>query len=230
MDILVIDDNLAIRLFLKKALSLGNHKVTLCENGLQAFALLSQENPPLFDICLIDIMMPEMDGIKFLKELSKLNYQTKTCMLTSLSDEQNINTCLELGINDYVVKPIDKDTILDKIELIVNGSTINPYATVNSKIQGKINNLDIIISDFSEFEISFVSFEELKGHHQIESDFFNIVINKNPYIIIVSSEKNNKLYKHKCIWSGLTEKDKIKLRHESMTQKDIGYEKEDDVA
>lgn len=224
MEILVIDDNLGIRIFLKKALELGNHNITLCKNGLEAFALLSQENPPLFDLCLVDIMMPEMDGIKFLKELNKLNYKTKTCMLTSLSDENNINECLSLGINDYIVKPIDKDTILDKVELIVNGSTINSYATVNSKIQGKIDEVDIIISDFSEFEISFFSFEEIKGNKQLESDFFSF-LSKDPYIIISCAEKSNKLFKHKCIWSGLTEKDKIQLRNKSMTQKDIGYEK-----
>jgi len=105
--ILVVDDNKNNTTLLKKRLQkIGNNVVT-ANDGIEA---LKKVNDNKFDLILLDIIMPNMNGyevLEFLKK-DKRYYEIPIIMLSSMDDLTSIYRCIELGADDYVTKPFDK--------------------------------------------------------------------------------------------------------------------------
>ena len=104
--LLVADDNKVNRLLLQRSLELQGHRVTLAENGRVALDLLKRQP---FDLLLLDIEMPEMDGFAVLAELA-LDRSLKdlpVLVTSSLEGVANVVRCIELGAEDYLSKPIN---------------------------------------------------------------------------------------------------------------------------
>jgi class 3 adenylate cyclase len=104
--VLVADDNKVNRLLLSRNIELMGHKVTLAENGRVALQLLKR-GP--FDLMLLDIEMPEMDGFQVLSEMAKdLELRDFPVIVTSsLEGVENVVRCIELGAEDYLNKPVN---------------------------------------------------------------------------------------------------------------------------
>ena len=104
--LLVVDDNKVNRLLLSRNIELMGHKVTLAENGRVALQLLKREP---FDLMLLDIEMPEMDGFQVLDEMAKdLELRDFPVIVTSsLEGVENVVRCIELGAEDYLTKPVN---------------------------------------------------------------------------------------------------------------------------
>jgi len=104
--ILVADDNKVNRLLLSRNIELMGHKVTLAENGRVALQLLKRD---AFDLMLLDIEMPEMDGFQVLGEMGKdLELRDFPVIVTSsLEGIENVVRCIELGAEDYLNKPVN---------------------------------------------------------------------------------------------------------------------------
>jgi class 3 adenylate cyclase len=104
--LLVVDDNKVNRLLLSRNIELMGHKVTLAENGRVALQLLKRES---FDLMLLDIEMPEMDGFQVLGEMAKdLELRDFPVIVTSsLEGIENVVRCIELGAEDYLTKPVN---------------------------------------------------------------------------------------------------------------------------
>jgi class 3 adenylate cyclase len=104
--ILVADDNKVNRLLLSRNIELMGHKVTLAENGRVALQLLKRDS---FDLMLLDIEMPEMDGFQVLDEMAKdLELRDFPVIVTSsLEGVENVVRCIELGAEDYLNKPVN---------------------------------------------------------------------------------------------------------------------------
>jgi class 3 adenylate cyclase len=104
--LLVVDDNKVNRLLLSRNIELMGHKVTLAENGRVALQLLKREP---FDLMLLDIEMPEMDGFQVLDEMAKdLELRDFPVIVTSsLDGVENVVRCIELGAEDYLNKPVN---------------------------------------------------------------------------------------------------------------------------
>jgi len=104
--ILVVDDNKVNRLLLSRNIELMGHKVTLAENGRVALQLLKREP---FDLMLLDIEMPEMDGFQVLGEMANdLELRDFPVIVTSsLEGVDNVVRCIELGAEDYLTKPVN---------------------------------------------------------------------------------------------------------------------------
>ena len=104
--LLVVDDNKVNRLLLSRNIELMGHKVTLAENGRVALGLLKREH---FDLMLLDIEMPEMDGFEVLGEMAKdLELRDFPVIVTSsLEGVENVVRCIELGAEDYLTKPVN---------------------------------------------------------------------------------------------------------------------------
>ncbi len=99
--ILVVDDEERIRRLLKMYLERENYDITEAENGEKALELALDED---FDLILLDIMMPGMDGIEVCQELRKTK-ATPVMMLTAKGEEANRVQGFEVGTDDYIVKP-----------------------------------------------------------------------------------------------------------------------------
>jgi len=104
--LLVVDDNKVNRLLLARTLELQGHSVALAENGRVALEMLRREP---FDLLLLDIEMPEMDGIQVLEEL-KGDRQLRdlpVIVTSAIEGLDNVVRCIELGAEDYLHKPVN---------------------------------------------------------------------------------------------------------------------------
>ncbi|HTS21963.1 MAG TPA: adenylate/guanylate cyclase domain-containing protein [Casimicrobiaceae bacterium] len=104
--LLVVDDNKVNRLLLTRNLELMGLKVTSAENGRVGLDMLRRDS---FDLMLLDIEMPEMDGFQVLSELAKdLELRDLPVIVTSsLEGLENVVRCIELGAEDYLTKPVN---------------------------------------------------------------------------------------------------------------------------
>lgn len=104
--LLVADDNKVNRLLMARSLELQGHRVTLAENGRAALDLLKREP---FDLLLLDIEMPELNGFQVLEQL-KADLQLRdlpVIVTSSLESVENVVRCIELGAEDYLSKPVN---------------------------------------------------------------------------------------------------------------------------
>jgi adenylate cyclase len=112
--LLVVDDNKVNRLLLTRSLELQGHSVVSAENGRVALEMLRKEP---FDLALLDIEMPEMDGFQVLAEIHadlKLR-DIPVIVTTSLEGLENIVRCIELGAEDYLNKPVNNTLLKARI-------------------------------------------------------------------------------------------------------------------
>jgi len=118
--ILVVDDNPK---YLKDALPMYGYDVTIAEDGIEALKILASEKEH-FDLILLDVMMPNMDGWDTLKAIRK-NDKTKyipVIMITAVSEDQKIVSGLKIGADDYIVKPFILPNLLARIEAVLRRS------------------------------------------------------------------------------------------------------------
>lgn len=113
--ILIIDDSSVNNLLLENILEAEGYTVKVAFNGKEALDIISKEHP---HIILLDIMMPGMNGFNVLEELKKQESTSgiPVIMVSAKSDAVDIDKSMEIGAIDYIIKPINIKTILDKIE------------------------------------------------------------------------------------------------------------------
>ncbi len=104
--ILVVDDNKMNRLLLARGLEQQGHRVSFAENGRQALEMLRGQT---FDLVLLDVLMPEMDGYQVLRELTSDTElkNVPVVMVSAVSELDSVVQCIELGAEDYLPKPIN---------------------------------------------------------------------------------------------------------------------------
>jgi adenylate cyclase len=104
--LLVVDDNKVNRLLLMRSLELHGHAVATAENGRVALEMLRREP---FDVVLLDMEMPEMDGFQVLEQLvgDRQLHDLPVIVTTSLEGIANVVRCIELGAEDYLTKPVN---------------------------------------------------------------------------------------------------------------------------
>ena len=104
--ILVVDDNAGNRDILKRHLERQGYNLTLASNGVQALQVLSGGS---FDLVLLDVIMPELDGFSVLQQMkasAALN-TTPVIMISALDESQSVIRCIQMGAEDYLMKPFD---------------------------------------------------------------------------------------------------------------------------
>jgi len=104
--LLVVDDNKVNRLLLTRSLELHGHSVASAENGRVALEMLRREG---FDLVLLDMEMPEMDGFQVLEQLvnDRQLRDLPVIVTSSLEGVTNVVRCIELGAEDYLTKPVN---------------------------------------------------------------------------------------------------------------------------
>lgn len=113
--ILITDDEEKIRALIKKYALFEGHDVTEASNGMEAIECCRKKR---FDIIIMDIMMPELDGFSAVKEIRKTQ-DTPVLMLSARGEEYDKIHGFELGIDDYVVKPFSPRELMMRIEAII---------------------------------------------------------------------------------------------------------------
>ena len=105
--ILIIDDDITNSKLLEKILKKLDHETEIANNGSSALSLIKNDK---FDLILLDIIMPDINGIEMLQKIKENDnyYDTPIIMLTALDDLESIVDCINLGATDYITKPIDK--------------------------------------------------------------------------------------------------------------------------
>jgi len=111
--VLVIDDDPINRKLIVRILSKKGFDTIEAGNGVEAFSVLENND---IDIILLDIVMPVMDGIEFLKEIKNKPAYINLPIIILTTDDSKKNEALSLGANDVIIKPISPVTLLEKIE------------------------------------------------------------------------------------------------------------------
>ena len=114
-NILVVDDETRIRSIIKKYAEFEGHTVTEAADGMEAVHFCRGTQ---FDIIIMDIMMPELDGFSACREIRK-TLQTPIIMLSARGEEYDKINGFELGIDDYVVKPFSPKELMLRIEAVM---------------------------------------------------------------------------------------------------------------
>ena len=114
MKILVCDDEQLIREVIKEYLIIEGYEITEAENGLQAIDFVKENN---YDLIIMDIMMPKMDGYQAVKEIKNIK-DIPMLMLSARAEEFDKLLGFELGIDDYVTKPFSPKELVARIKAI----------------------------------------------------------------------------------------------------------------
>jgi CheY-like chemotaxis protein len=114
--ILVVDDDPINRKLIVKILSKKGFEAFEAGNGVEAFSVLEKTE---IDIILLDIVMPVMDGIEFLKEIKTLPSYINVPIIILTTDDSRKIEAMSLGANDVIIKPISPVTLLETIEKYV---------------------------------------------------------------------------------------------------------------
>ena len=136
--ILIVDDDEDIRELLKYNLERDNHTVRAVENGLKCLEAVASEKP---DLILLDVMMPEMDGIEVCEQL-KANEAYNSiliCFLTARNEDYSQIAGLEAGGDDYVSKPIKPKVLISRINALLRRLDLNKSKDIIDTCTVKIN-------------------------------------------------------------------------------------------
>ena len=120
--ILVVDDKSSVRQLLRDYLTEQDFRVITADNGENAL-YTARRDPP--DLILLDIMMPKMDGFEFLRKY-RMERQTPVIVITARQEETDAVVGLELGADDYVVKPFRMRELLARIRAVLRRSEVQP--------------------------------------------------------------------------------------------------------
>lgn len=121
--VLLVEDDRDLGNVLKQYLELEGFIVRLCDEGKKGLEYFGRE---AFDICILDVMMPEMDGFTLSKEIKKINNAVPFIFLTAKLMKEDRLIGLKLGADDYITKPFEADELVLRIRNILkrSGQTI----------------------------------------------------------------------------------------------------------
>ena len=138
-NVLLVDDNPK---YLKDALPYYGYNVRVAIDGIQALEILTGEDTK-FDIILLDVMMPNLDGWATLKAIRK-HSTTKhlpVIMLTAVSEEQKIIAGLKTGADDYITKPFVLPNLLARMEAVLRRSEWSKEVSYKNSLSAKHNSM-----------------------------------------------------------------------------------------
>lgn len=104
MRILIVEDEIDLLEAISDGLRLSGYAVDTCDNGEDAYELICIEN---YDLIILDLNLPKMDGLEILKKVRKENLELKILILSARSSINDKVNGLDLGANDYLTKPFD---------------------------------------------------------------------------------------------------------------------------
>ncbi len=129
--VLIVEDEKQIRTIISKYLSKYNIRCVEAENGLKGVELFNK-NKDNIDLILMDVMMPEMDGVAATKEIRKVS-DVPIIMLTAKSEDEDEIDGLESGASDYITKPFNLEILLLRIKKLIDIENTNNLELVKEQ-------------------------------------------------------------------------------------------------
>jgi two-component system OmpR family response regulator len=181
--ILLAEDDNNLGLLLKNYLIAKKYDTTLCVNGKEALETFRKNE---FNICIVDIMMPEMDGLTFAREIRKINANIPVIFLTARNQKEDIIEGFVSGADDYITKPFSMEELLYRIEAILRRVTEQP---VHKKEEN--------------YTIGEYSFDTLKQLLRIRDQTIKLTTKESELLELLCMHKNEILernYALRAIW------------------------------
>ena len=178
----MVDDETRIRSIIKKYAEFEGHTVTEAADGMEAVHFSRNAK---FDIIIMDIMMPEMDGFSACREIRKTS-QTPIIMLSARGEEYDKINGFEIGIDDYVVKPFSPKELMLRIEAVMK--RVTRAAELNeAKKEHRVVSLDggRLKADFTA-RIVYIDDERIEMSPKEYDLFFYMLENRN---VAISRER-----------------------------------------
>ncbi|MFP4555456.1 MAG: response regulator [Bacteroidales bacterium] len=114
--ILLVEDIYFNQILIESLLVEWGYSVVIADNGSVALNMLQAETP---DLIVLDLMMPVMDGFKFLEEKNGKRDKTPVIVLSARSDMESIQRAIGLGANDYITKPFNSSDLENKVKVFL---------------------------------------------------------------------------------------------------------------
>ncbi|MCC5879980.1 MAG: response regulator transcription factor [Idiomarina sp.] len=167
--ILLIDDDVDLGSMLTEFLAKDGMQLTTAEDGEQGLKVATEGK---FDLILLDIMLPKIDGLQLLKKLRERQIQTSVLMLTARGDDVDRVVGLELGADDYLAKPFYPRELLARIKALLRRSRGNATIPADEKLVFSGFKMDTIaaevVCDEEPLELTPTEFDILRcllAHH-----------------------------------------------------------------
>ncbi len=128
MRVLVIEDNPKIAVALQKGLTANGFAVDTANSGFEGEALALQEP---YDAIILDLMLPDRDGVDLCRDLRRQSLTTPILMLTALSDTEDKVRGLDVGADDYLTKPFEFEELLARIRAILRRGEAGESSTLS---------------------------------------------------------------------------------------------------
>ena len=158
MHILIVDDEIYIRELIAKYAKHEQYETTLASNGKEALELVKENQ---YDVVIMDIMMPVLDGFSAVKEIRKFS-SVPVIMLSARSEEYDKLYGFDLGIDDYVTKPFSPKELLMRIKAVTNRFNRAKEIEIKEKSVFIYKSLNI---DFSARQV-FIDKQEIELTHK----------------------------------------------------------------
>ncbi len=126
-----VEDDLSFGAVLKSYLEICNFSVTWLDDGKHAVSAFKEG---AYDLCLLDVMLPHVDGFSIGREIRSIDPHIPIIYLTAKSLKEDIITGYRLGADDYIIKPFDADVLLYKIAVVLKRSD-GPNSSANQLFQ-----------------------------------------------------------------------------------------------
>ena len=136
MDILIADDHNVVISGLMGALeqAFGNASFSLAHDSAEVFRLLNQKSD--YDLALVDLNMPGMDGFEFLRKLCSQFPALKVAVISGIDDSGSIKKAIALGAGGFIPKSVSEDTLINAIRLVLRGDVYLPTHVLKAEIEG----------------------------------------------------------------------------------------------
>ncbi len=169
--ILVVEDDIFNQKFLKEMFKKININITVASNGKEALEIINKNK---FDVILMDIEMPQLNGIETVKIIRKTNKHVKIIGLTGHEDEEIKNEILKAGFNDYLSKPIEFDELLNKINSLLSEKEKISNSIINiEELKELIGDDQEALKNLMEYFLESLHNSLEKLHLAVEKEDFN---------------------------------------------------------
>lgn len=189
--ILLIEDDLSMGFLLSEFLEDQGFEVKLCRDGESGLATLKRQN---FDVCLLDVMMPKMDGFTLAAHFKALSPNMPFLFITARSLKEDKLKGFELGAEDYITKPFDEDELLCRIKVL-----LRRQANLGPTLAPQKYQIGTYIFDYSRQELSYAN--ESWRLTETESEVLKLLC-QNQNQILKREEAVEKIYGKKDYFLG----------------------------
>ena len=177
--VLLCEDDTNLGMVLKNYLELNDYEVVLERDGRLGFAAFQREK---FDICLLDVMMPNVDGFALAEDIRDIDPEVPLFFLSAKTMKEDIINGYKLGADDYITKPFDSDVLLLKIKAIL-----------------KRNEEEVRISESTQFDMGAYHFNPKLRELIINGTTQILSPKENDLLKMLAEHKNDLLPREKAL-------------------------------